>query len=101
MLLYATLLCLPVTKAAVTVPGPLKATVLDGVTYTVVAPEDIPEWVKAAANPANSSAGKEHGHKGDGLRKRANAGVYVCTDINWRGYCVHIDSLSGVCDRPF
>lgn len=33
------------------------------------------------------------------LEKRADLGVYVCTDRNFQGHCVHITAQAGVCGK--
>ena len=33
----------------------------------------------------------------ESIEKRANLGVYVCTDRNWQGHCVHIVAPERVC----
>lgn len=92
-MLFATILFgLTAAAGAATIPESPKAIVPEGVSYTPIAPEDIPAAYKVAVNPKKATA-----IAGRDLAKRANAGVYVCTDAYWGGHCRHITSPSGVC----
>ncbi|KAJ1322819.1 hypothetical protein MN608_11665 [Microdochium nivale] len=81
------------------IPAPLAARLPDvapeGVIYQVIAPEDIPEYIKTGANATDIEARGEV--DAAGLAKRANHGVYFCTNRNWTGYCVYITAPAGVC----
>lgn len=82
---------------ASTIPASLAARIPEGVSYTVVAPEEIPEYIKTAtAGVANAT---DIEARGEGLAKRANHGVYLCTNANWGGHCVHIVAGAGVCGK--
>lgn len=75
------------------IPASLAARIPDGVAYTVVASEDIPEFIKQG-----SSNGTEIEAR-DGLAKRANYGVYLCVDAGFKGHCAHIVAPEGVCGQ--
>ncbi|KAH7025092.1 uncharacterized protein B0I36DRAFT_353255 [Microdochium trichocladiopsis] len=78
------------TAMASAIPASLSARIPDGVTYTVIAPEDIPDYIKGTGSATEIAAR-------DGLAKRADYGVYLCTNAGWQGHCVHIVAPSGVC----
>lgn len=93
MLFTTILFGLTASVSAATIPESLKAMIPEGVSYTPIAPEDIPAVYKAAvAEQTNATT-----ISGRDLDRRANAGVYVCTDSHWRGHCVHIAPASGDC----
>lgn len=93
MLFTIILFGLTASASAATIPDSLKAPVPDGVSYTPITPEDIPASYKVeTADQRNATAI----YRRD-LDKRADAGVYVCTDAYWGGHCRHITSPSGVC----
>ncbi|ORY62397.1 uncharacterized protein BCR38DRAFT_438365 [Pseudomassariella vexata] len=78
--------------AATTIPESLKARIPAGMTYTTIAPEDIPESIKGAGKSVNSTVTEARD-----IKKRADFGVYLCTDANWGGHCVHIVAPENVC----
>ncbi|TLS27067.1 hypothetical protein PpBr36_04024 [Pyricularia pennisetigena] len=74
------------------IPAELKARIPAGVSYKAIDPSEIPESVKLSATLSNSTQLDVRG-----LEKRADHGVFLCTDANWGGHCVHITSPAGVC----
>lgn len=65
-----------------------------GIEYTTISPADIPEFLKVATNVTTRDVGSSE------LAKRADYGVYLCTDAYWGGYCVHIVAPENVCGTP-
>ncbi|KAK7753790.1 hypothetical protein SLS62_004155 [Diatrype stigma] len=80
---------------ATAVPESLKARIPPGVDYTPIAPGDIPEEIKSSNSTLSPS--EAPAVAGGDLQKRATLGVYLCTDANWSGYCVHITAPDNVC----
>lgn len=69
-----------------------------GVEYTQISPAEIPDSIVLAKPPFNETTALSDLDARDAdLTKRANHGVYLCVDANWKGYCVKINSPSGVC----
>ena len=79
------------TKIVSALPGSLAARIPLGIEYTVVSPDEIPEFIKNSAVTADVEVMKRD------LQKRANYGVYLCTDANWGGHCVHIIAPENTC----
>lgn len=78
------------------IPAELKARIPAGVSYTEIEPSQIPEAVKLSAASVNSTQLDVRS-----LEKRADHGVYLCTNSNWSGHCVHINAPAGVCGMFF
>lgn len=64
-----------------------------GVQVTVVDPAYIPAEFKTGAVVTRRDDGQQ-------LQKRADHGVYFCTDANFSGYCVHIVAPANVNGKP-
>jgi hypothetical protein len=91
---FTAILALATTAACSALPAGLPA----GVEYTQISTADIPESIRMAPN-FNETAVAFVGARDGGLNKRANHGVYLCTDANWSGHCVHITAGAGVCGK--
>ncbi|KAK3936355.1 hypothetical protein QBC46DRAFT_419446 [Diplogelasinospora grovesii] len=59
-----------------------------GAVVTNIAAADIPEVIRNGTVSAENVAS---------LSKRATIGVFLCTDANFQGHCVHIVSPTNVC----
>lgn len=68
-----------------------------GVQYTQISPADIPDSIALAEPSFNETALSDLDARDNDLSKRANHGVYLCVDADFKGYCVHITSPVGVC----
>lgn len=82
---------------ATAIPESLKARIPPGVTYTPIAPDNIPDEVKSVNSTLSPSEAPVVA--GGDIQKRATLGVYLCTDANWSGYCVHITAPDNVCGK--
>lgn len=74
--------------SAIAAAVPASSPVVDAtnVTFTVY-----PDGLPAELIPTEASSGS--------VEKRANAGVYLCTDSYFNGYCVHIVQPQFQCSK--